>query len=48
MKTRKKLKNRCPKCGSSQIHYRKMLDNWICDEKGCRHIFKTPKDDSNG
>lgn len=45
LKIRKKLKNRCPHCGSSQIHFRKMLNNWICDELDCKRTFKIAKGD---
>jgi ribosomal protein S27E len=42
-KPRKKLKERCPKCKSSQIYYRSLLWNYKC--AACGNIFITPKED---
>ncbi len=39
---RKKLAQRCPKCDSSQIYYRKFMKNYKCK---CGNVFKTPKSD---
>jgi len=43
IKTRKPLEERCPKCGSSQIHKRKLQGTWLC--RKCKGVFLKPKSD---
>lgn len=41
-KSRERLRNSCPHCGSTRITRRVRKGGWICSNRNCLKVFYTP------